>query len=74
MQGMTPDFQKRQMPAASLIDLRVALNFINQTSDVWYGWTYWAGGPLWGNYMYSVAPGKDGSEKPQMAVLKQFAE
>nr|WP_269151075.1 glycoside hydrolase family 5 protein [Acetobacter sicerae] len=57
-----------------LADLRVALNFINQTSDVWYGWTYWAGGPLWGNYMYSVAPGKDGSEKPQMAVLKQFAE
>ncbi|WP_291363802.1 glycoside hydrolase family 5 protein [Acetobacter sp. UBA5411] len=59
--------------AGCLADLRVALNFINQTSDVWYGWTYWAGGPMWGNYMYSVQPGRDGVEKPQMAVLKQFA-
>ncbi|MCI1298496.1 glycoside hydrolase family 5 protein [Acetobacter sp.] len=58
--------------AGCLADLRVALNFINQASDVWYGWTYWSGGPLWGNYMFSVAPDKDGTEKPQMTVLKQF--
>ncbi|AQS85316.1 MAG: glycoside hydrolase family 5 protein [Acetobacter aceti] len=60
--------------AGCLADLEAALNFIHQTSGVWYGWTYWAGGPLWGNYIYSVEPGKDGSEKPQMSVLKQAVE
>ncbi|NHN89203.1 glycoside hydrolase family 5 protein [Acetobacter conturbans] len=55
-----------------LADLRAALTFVGQTADVWYGWTYWAGGPLWGNYMYSIEPSKDGTEKPQMTVLKDF--
>ena len=38
--------------------------------DVWLGWTYWAAGAWWGTYMFSVEPNKDGSDKPQMAVLE----
>ena len=38
--------------------------------DVWIGWTWWAAGPWWGDYMFSVEPGKDGTDRPQMAWLK----
>lgn len=40
--------------------------------DVWRGWTYWAAGPWWGEYYFSVEPGKDGADKPQMAVLERY--
>jgi endoglucanase len=31
-------------------------------------WTYWAGGPWWGNYALSAEP-KNGVDAPIMAVL-----
>ena len=40
--------------------------------DVWLGWTYWAAGAWWGTYMFSVEPNKDGTDKPQMAVLERW--
>ena len=40
--------------------------------DVWLGFAYWAAGPMWGDYMFSVEPA-DGRDKPQMAVLKKYA-
>jgi endoglucanase len=48
------------------------LCYMHRNQDVWLGWTYWAGGPWWGDYMYSVEP-KDGMDRPQMKVLSQFA-
>ncbi len=45
------------------------LAYIDSNSDVWLGWTYWAGGPWWGSYMYSVEP-QNNKDKPQMDVLK----
>lgn len=47
------------------------LTYMRQNSDVWVGWTWWAGGPWWGNYYYSVEP-ENGVEKPQMAWLVSF--
>ncbi len=47
------------------------LCYMHRNQDVWLGWTYWAGGPWWGDYMYSVEP-KDGVDRPQMRVLSQF--
>jgi endoglucanase len=38
-------------------------------SDVWKAYAYWAGGPWWGDYAFSIEPGKDG-DKPQMALLR----
>ena len=45
--------------------------YMAANKDVWRGWTYWAGGPWWGNYMFSVEPDKTG-DKPQMEVLTKF--
>ena len=54
--------------ATSLAALDNTLNFIKQHTDVWQGVTYWAGGPWWGNYMFSIEP-QNGVDKPQMAIL-----
>ncbi|CAN5254786.1 glycoside hydrolase family 5 protein [soil metagenome] len=45
------------------------LTYMDSNSDVWRGWTYWAGGAWWGDYPLSVQPGEDGKPKPQMEVL-----
>ncbi len=44
------------------------LDHIDANNDVWLGWTWWAAGPWWGSYMYSIEPA-NGVDKPQMAVL-----
>jgi endoglucanase len=50
------------------------LNYMDQNSDVWLGWTYWAAGPWWGEYLFTLEP-KDGADRPQMAILaKHFAK
>ncbi|HZH77216.1 MAG TPA: cellulase family glycosylhydrolase [Archangium sp.] len=43
---------------------------LEANSDVYLGWTYWAGGPWWGNYVYSLEP-TNGVDRPQMAILQQ---
>lgn len=48
------------------------LTTMQRNGDDWEGWTYWAGGPWWGDYFMSIQPGKDGEKKPQMAVLERF--
>eukprot|EP01088_Endostelium_zonatum_P016820 TRINITY_DN469_c4_g1_i1.p1 TRINITY_DN469_c4_g1~~TRINITY_DN469_c4_g1_i1.p1 ORF type:complete len:334 (+),score=76.98 TRINITY_DN469_c4_g1_i1:36-1037(+) len=39
-------------------------------ADVWSGFSWWAAGPWWGNYMYSIEPDSNGTDKPQMAWIK----
>jgi endoglucanase len=51
--------------------LETMLSYMQENSDVWLGWTYWAAGPWWGEYHFSVEP-TDGAERPQMTVLKRF--
>jgi aryl-phospho-beta-D-glucosidase BglC (GH1 family)/20S proteasome alpha/beta subunit len=58
--------------AVSLEALNNMLSFMQQHSDVWEGGTYWAAGAWWGPYMYSVEPSQ-GVDKPQMAILDQYA-
>lgn len=48
------------------------LSHMARNSDVWAGWTYWAGGDWWGDYGYSIQPGRDGTEKPQVRILKRY--
>ncbi|MDH7571127.1 MAG: cellulase family glycosylhydrolase, partial [Armatimonadota bacterium] len=45
---------------------------MQRDSDVWLGWTWWAAGAWWGNYMFSIEPGADGSHKPQMEWLRPY--
>src|SRR3954452_4376784 len=54
--------------ATSLVALDNTLNFIKQHTDVWQGVTYWAGGPWWADYMFSIEP-QNGVDKPQLAIL-----
>jgi endoglucanase len=46
------------------------LTYIDNNTDVWLGWTYWAGGPWWGEYMFTLKP-LNGTDRPQMAPLSR---
>ena len=46
------------------------LTYMQQHTGTWQGVTYWAGGPWWGNYMFSIEP-QNGIDKPQMGILVQ---
>lgn len=48
-----------------------ALTHLQNNPDVWAGWVWWAAGPWWGDYMYSIEP-SGGTDKPQMSVLQPF--
>lgn len=48
------------------------LDYLRKNSDVWEGWTWWAAGPWWGDYMFSLEPREDGSDAPQMAYISPF--
>jgi endoglucanase len=54
----------------SLTALDRMLSYMQQHTDVWQGVTYWAGGPWWGDYMFSIEP-QNGVDKPQMAILTE---
>ncbi|MGY2051393.1 carbohydrate-binding domain-containing protein [Methylobacterium sp. JK268] len=62
--------------ATSLQALDGMLSYMDQHA-VWQGATYWAGGPWWGDYMFSIEPTGLGTghvtDKPQMAVLEKYA-
>lgn len=51
------------------------LNYIDANRDVWLGWTWWAAGPWWGNYMFTLEPTNLGqpsqADRPAMGVLQQ---
>lgn len=47
------------------------LSHLEEHDDVWIGWTYWAAGPWWGDYMFSIEP-QNGEDRPQMKILKQY--
>jgi endoglucanase len=48
------------------------LAYLGDNRDVWSGWTWWAAGPWWGSYMFSIEPRGDGSDAPQMGWLTPY--
>ena len=44
------------------------ISYMEANADVWVGFTWWAAGPWWGDYMYSIEP-KNGHDRPQMDWL-----
>ncbi|KAK1760215.1 glycoside hydrolase superfamily [Echria macrotheca] len=42
--------------AQCLAALTGMLGYMQQNSDVWTGWLWWAGGPWWADYMFSMEP------------------
>jgi endoglucanase len=48
------------------------MRFMNDHSDVWLGWTYWAGGGWWPkDYFTNIEP-LSGEDRPQMRVLEKY--
>jgi len=52
------------------------LDYLGNNSDVWLGWTWWAGGPKWGNYMFTLDPTNLGApnqaDRPAMSILQPY--
>lgn len=48
-----------------------ALAYMSKNRDVWIGYTYWAGGPWWGDYIFSITP-VGGEDRPQMKILERY--
>jgi hypothetical protein len=50
------------------------LDYLHTNDDVWLGWTWWSGGPWWGNYMFNLDPTNLGqptqADRPAMAILQ----
>jgi endoglucanase len=50
------------------------LDYMETNGDVWLGWTWWAAGPWWGNYMFTLEPTNLGqpnqTDRPALAVLQ----
>ncbi|AJQ85744.1 glycoside hydrolase family 5 protein [Xanthomonas oryzae] len=54
--------------------LQGMLAHMETNADVWLGWTWWSAGSWWNaTYLYNVYPNKDGTDKPQMAILSPQA-
>jgi endoglucanase len=50
------------------------LDYMDANDDVWMGWTWWAGGPWWQEYRYTIEPTDLGSgnpvDRPAMNLLE----
>ena len=68
-QGFLGEFGGSADPTclAALDDILV---YLEANDDVWLGWTYWAAGPWWGEYMFSLEP-SGGMDRPQMEPLSK---
>jgi len=69
-QGFLGEFGVSRRPQC-LVVLDSVLYYLRANADVWRGWTYWAAGPFWGDYMFSIEPA-NGADAPQMQVLKKY--
>jgi endoglucanase len=68
--GMIGEFAGGSNPTcnAAVTDM---LTTIHGASDVLQGWLWWAGGPGWGNYVFTLEP-NGGKDQPQMSLLEPF--
>lgn len=49
------------------------LQHLKDNSSVWLGWTWWAAGAWWGEYMFTIEPTNNyTTDRPQMSWLTPF--
>lgn len=66
--GAGPDEQ-------SLAALDGLCAMMRDNADVWMGWAAWTGGDWWpADYPFNVTPAKNGTVRPQLAVLASHAK
>lgn len=46
------------------------LSHLDANRAQWIGWTWWAAGPWWGSYMFSIEP-QGGADAPQMPTIEK---
>ncbi len=66
--GFLGEFGAANNPTA-LLATKDMLTYMEQNRDVWVGFTWWAAGAWWGDYIFTVEP-KNGQDRPQMATLE----
>jgi hypothetical protein len=44
------------------------IGYMETNRDVWVGWTWWAAGPWWGEYIFTIEPETGGIDRPQLSV------
>ena len=50
-----------------------ALGYLANNADVWLGWSWWAAGPQWGEYIFTLEPTNNYTvDRPQMAWLRPY--
>jgi endoglucanase len=54
--------------------LERVLRFLNENSDVWLGWAYWAAGTWWPKEYFTNIQPVEGIVRPQMQILEKFAK
>lgn len=69
-QGFLGEFAVSRRPECLAV-LDGVLHYLRANADVWSGWTYWAAGPAWGDYMFTIEP-ENGADRPQMKVLEKY--
>jgi endoglucanase len=67
--GFLGEFGVSEDPTC-LAALDKKLAYMDANSDVWYGWSYWAASPWFGDYMFNVYP-PNVDEHPQLQILKR---
>jgi aryl-phospho-beta-D-glucosidase BglC (GH1 family) len=64
--------------ATALAALDNMVRYMDSNTDVWIGATYWAGGPWWGEYMFTIEPkdlktlGNGATDRAQMDILEKY--
>ena len=51
--------------------INTMLNYLESNDDVWMGWTWWAAGPWWGNYQFTLEPNGN-QDRPAMDLLEPW--
>ncbi|GAB4197753.1 MAG: glycoside hydrolase family 5 protein [Wenzhouxiangellaceae bacterium] len=70
--GFLGEFAGADNPACQQ-SVNSALSYLQSNNDVWLGWTWWAAGPEWGEYMFTLEPTANFTvDRPQMAWLQPF--
>jgi endoglucanase len=47
------------------------LAYMEANADVWAGWTWWAAGPWWGGYKFTIEP-SNGVDDPKLTNLLPY--
>jgi endoglucanase len=72
VQGFLGEFAWTTDPTCSP-EAQALMNELSTHPTVWAGWTYWAGGPWLGTYMFNLDPADLGgavvTDRPQMSLL-----